>query len=94
MSEILNGLPYNICITILTFYVLFADDFRQVFFPPKADLPFSIIVIICMTIYLIEIFLNIYTKVTLLIFRLTTFSASFFGLMLSRLGPWCSILCG
>lgn len=59
----LNGLPYNICISILTIYVLFADDFRQVFFPPSADLPFTILVIICMAIYFIEILLNIYTRV-------------------------------
>lgn len=56
-------------ITILTFYVLFADDFRQIFFSVEADLAFSVVVIICMAIYFIEVLLNIYARVDNNLFR-------------------------
>ena len=36
-------------------YTLFADDFRQVFFPQSADLTFTVLTLICMIIYTFEI---------------------------------------
>ena len=46
-SAFANDQPPNV-ITLL------ADDIRQIFFPKEADLTFSIINLVCMLIYLIE----------------------------------------
>jgi hypothetical protein len=38
---------------LVTLYALFADDVRQIAFPPSADLTFSILNVICMGIFLL-----------------------------------------
>ena len=65
LNDVFNGLPFNIFMCVITFYVLFADDFRMVFFPPSADMGFTIVVLICMLIYVLELVLTIIAKVTL-----------------------------
>lgn len=53
--EIYNGIPMTIILALITCYVLFADDVRQIAFPPSADLAFNILNIICIVIFLLEI---------------------------------------
>jgi hypothetical protein len=36
-------------------YSLFSDDIRQLLFPLSADLPFSVLTLICMVFYGLEI---------------------------------------
>ena len=45
--------------TIVTFYALFMDDIRFLWIPKSADLTIDICTIICMSLYLIELFLGI-----------------------------------
>ena len=45
--------------TIVTFYALFMDDIRFLWLPKSADLTIDICTIICMSLYLIELFLGI-----------------------------------
>ena len=75
----MNGLTYNIIITLITFYVLLADDLRQIFFPPSADLPFTIINVILMSFYIIDICVSCYARVPIHLLRTVTFSASSSG---------------
>ena len=45
--------------SIVTFYALFADDFRILTMPESADTTFDVLTIFCMTLYLIELVLAV-----------------------------------
>ena len=55
INEILNGPTYAIVSTLILLYTLFSDDVRQIFFPASADLTFTILTLLCMIYYMIEI---------------------------------------
>ena len=52
--EFLDGIAFSVFITLVTLVTLFADDLRVIFFPPESDTSFSILTIVCMSIYTIE----------------------------------------
>lgn len=52
--EFMDGIPYSIFITFVTIITLFADDIRIICFPPDSDVAFSILTIVCMSIYTIQ----------------------------------------
>jgi class 3 adenylate cyclase len=56
----MNTNPLKIFMGILTFYILFADDIKMVATNKSEDLYFSIIILVVMIIFSIEIMLNIY----------------------------------
>lgn len=51
---ILEGVGYSVFISIITLITLFSDDFRLVFFTQDSDDEFSIVTIICMCIFGLE----------------------------------------
>lgn len=46
----------------MTIVTLFADDIRQIFFEKEADLTFSVITIVCMAIFTVEMILLSFLK--------------------------------
>ena len=44
--------------SVVTFYALFADDFRILLFPKSADLTFDVLTILAMALYLVELVLG------------------------------------
>lgn len=53
--EIYDGLPVTLFLALVTLYVLFADDVRQIAFPASADFTFTIINLVCIAIFVTEI---------------------------------------
>lgn len=46
--ELYDGLGFSLVMALITLYALFADDIRQIAFPPSADLTFTILNLVCM----------------------------------------------
>lgn len=57
--KILESKPFNVCIMIISIYSLFADDIKIISLPPTSDIAFSILAIMVMAVFLIEIILTI-----------------------------------
>ena len=49
-----DSVGFSIWITLITIVTLYSDDIRQAFFPRSSDVPFSILTLICMTFYVVE----------------------------------------
>lgn len=52
--DFVEGIGFSIFITLVTIITLFSDDVRQVFFPSQSDEAFSILTLICMSVYAFE----------------------------------------
>lgn len=52
--QFFDGLFFSILISLVTIVTLFSDDVRQILFPPEADLTFTILTLVCMFFYIIE----------------------------------------
>ena len=61
-------------------YSLFSDDIRQLCFPLSADLGFSIVTLICMIFYGLEIVVYSLVQVFLVLVRKIISSNTIFGL--------------
>jgi class 3 adenylate cyclase len=58
LRNLLDSPPVQITMTIFTVYILFADDIKVICTTKKADPPFSIVVIILMGIFFIELVIS------------------------------------
>lgn len=47
-------MTYAVISSIIVIITLFADDIREVAFPPSADIYFSVLNLICIGIYVVE----------------------------------------
>ncbi len=65
LLDFFEGIHYSIFITVVTLITLFADDFRIIFFTPEDDLSFTILNLICMIFFFIEITVLSFVKVCL-----------------------------
>jgi hypothetical protein len=63
LLSIFEGIHYSIFITVVTLITLFADDFRVIFFTANEDFSFTILNLICMIIFFIEIIVLSFVKV-------------------------------
>lgn len=52
--DFVEGIGFSVFITLVTIITLFSDDIRQIFFSPQSDEAFSILTLICMSIYTFE----------------------------------------
>ena len=60
--KILENNVFGILINILTFYALYADDFRVLIFNVEADIYFDIATIFCLQVFIFEIILSIWGR--------------------------------
>ena len=58
LRKFLDSIPVQLTMSIFTVYVLFADDIKCICTKKDADAPFSIIVIILMSIFFIELIIS------------------------------------
>jgi len=63
LLNIFEGIHYSIFITVVTLITLFADDFRVIFFTADDDFSFTVLNLICMIIFFVEIFVLSFVKV-------------------------------
>lgn len=59
MAYILDNGYFNLLVSIFTIYALFGDDFRVLLTSKPADNVFNGILIVCMCIFITEIFLSV-----------------------------------
>ena len=59
IEKLLENYYWVGAMTVVTFYALFMDDIRYLWMPKSADETVDICTIICMSLYLIELFLGI-----------------------------------
>lgn len=62
LTKILESMTFQVIVNILTLYALFSDDLRVILAPPSADLAFTIVAIIIMSIFVGEIVLSCFVK--------------------------------
>ena len=60
---ILESVIFQIIINFFTIFALFADDFRILALPNSGDDIFDAFIILCIVIFLIEIFLSVFVKI-------------------------------
>ena len=58
MRNVLDSMPVQLTMSLFTLYVLFADDIKCICTKKEADPPFSIIVIILMSIFFVELVIS------------------------------------
>lgn len=94
INDFLNGGTYAVISTLILIFALFADDVRQIWFPVSADLTFTILTLLCMIYYLVEIVILSLVQVNSPPLRKTTSSATTSGSISSQLSPWPLTLSG
>lgn len=62
LTKILESVTFQVIVNILTVYALFSDDLRVILAPPSADIPFTIVAIIIMSIFVAEIVMSCFVK--------------------------------
>ena len=58
MRNVLDSMPVQLTMSLFTLYVLFADDIKCICTKKEADSPFSIIVIVLMSIFFVELVIS------------------------------------